>query len=478
MRIRGILLGATKGVLWGVLGCVLMLVVVVIVVLEDRPDLKIWHTADLDAEFRAGSETDTFEKYLALEERLFAQLEERVCSKLEASDRSTLNRFNRGSMSDPKVFERDWNRTFELKQDQPKAAVLAVHGLSDSPYSVRAVATRMHAAGAWVVGLRLPGHGTAPVGLVDVEWEDWAAAYRLAARHLKAKVGDKPFYLVGFSTGAALAVEYSLAALDDDTLPRANGLLLMSPAIGVTPAAAMAVWIEGFGKLFGLRKFAWTDIGPPTDPFKYISFAVNAGHQIYRLTTEIRTGLAESDRLAEFPPVLAFQSAVDATVSIADLVSELMMRLPEAGHELVVFDINRVTEVEHLLKFDPRDTLLPLLEHSEPRFTLSAIVNENETSDRLVVRTNAAGQTIEMPLNLVWPRDVFSLSHVSLPFPPDDPVYGPEWRPDAMHVQIGAAALRGENGVIQIAPADMLRLRWNPFYSYMIRRMLAFTNLG
>jgi hypothetical protein len=35
-------------------------------------------------------------------------------------------------------------------------------------------------------------------------------------------------------------------------------------------------------------------------------------------------------------------------------------------------------------------------------------------------------------------------------------------------------ALRGERGALQINAADMLRLRYNPFYPYMERRLLEF----
>ena len=45
----------------------------------------------------------------------------------------------------------------------------------------------------------------------------------------------------------------------------------------------------------------------------------------------------------------------------------------------------------------------------------------------------------------------------------------------AQELQIGKLALRGERGVLQIPAADMLRLRWNPFYSYMEQRLLEFT---
>jgi hypothetical protein len=37
--------------------------------------------------------------------------------------------------------------------------------------------------------------------------------------------------------------------------------------------------------------------------------------------------------------------------------------------------------------------------------------------------------------------------------------------------------MRGERKVLQVSAADMLRLRYNPFYSYQEQRMLAFVGL-
>jgi hypothetical protein len=34
--------------------------------------------------------------------------------------------------------------------------------------------------------------------------------------------------------------------------------------------------------------------------------------------------------------------------------------------------------------------------------------------------------------------------------------------------------MRGERDVLQVRAADMLRLRWNPFYPYVEQRLLAF----
>ncbi len=130
--------------------------------------------------------------------------------------------------------------------------------MSDSPYSMRTVGEALHEQGAHVIGLRLPGHGTAPSGLVTFGWEDMAAAVRLAMEHLSRNVGNKPLYLVGYSNGGALSVHYVLDSLQDESLPRVNGVVLLSPAIGVSPMAAFAVWQARAGHWLGLEKLAAT----------------------------------------------------------------------------------------------------------------------------------------------------------------------------------------------------------------------------
>ena len=83
----------------------------------------------------------------------------------------------------------------------------------------------------------------------------------------------------------------------------------------------------------------------------------------------------------------------------------------------------------------------------------------------------------ESDLGLSWPDDVYSLSHVALPFPPDDPLYGTRPREKTPGIRLGNIALRGERGVLQIPASDILRLRWNPFYPYVEARVLEFLQL-
>jgi pimeloyl-ACP methyl ester carboxylesterase len=354
--------------------------------------------------------------------------------------------------------------------------------MSDSPYSLRSIGQRLHASGAWVVGLRIPGHGTAPSGLVDVRWEDMAAAVPLAVRHLREKVDDRPLYLVGYSNGGALAVHYVLSALEDSSFPQVNGLVLISPAIGVTKIAALAVWQARLGRFLGLNKLAWTDILPEYDPFKYGSFAVNAGDVVYRLTNEIQSrfeSLAAAGKLNRFPPVLSFSSLVDATVSTDAVVKNLFRHLPEGDHELVLFDINRQTEIVRVLTRDPKMNIMSMFSDESLHFTFSFVTNESGESQDIVLRQKKPDTSIisEIPLGMRWPRGLYSLSHVALPFPGNDQLYGRLDAGDSSKIQLGNLDFRGERGVLQIPASDMLRLRWNPFYPYIEQRVLEFVQL-
>ena len=256
MRTLGVVRTTAKHAAWALLyagaGGFLVAVVALVVHLNGRPDLKVWHTARLSEEFSADSRVESWAEYLALEDRLFDQLEAEVYDRIDPADRRHVARYHKGSLSDPQRWPRNWNRSFELSQKAPRAGVLLIHGMSDSPYSMRSLGERLSEEGASVVGLRVPGHGTAPSGLVDIEWQDMAAAVRIAARHLRESIGEQPLFVVGYSHGGALAVEHALDALENAQLPQWDRIVLLSPAIGITRLAALAVWQERLGHLLGL----------------------------------------------------------------------------------------------------------------------------------------------------------------------------------------------------------------------------------
>ena len=479
-------------VLSSLFGALVVIVVFVVFELNSRPDLSVWHTTELNQEFRADSGLRNFDQYLELEDRLFDQLDQLIYQKIEVKDQRAINRYYRGSLSDPGRWPVNWNRSFVLPVEKPKSSVLLLHGMSDSPYSLRSFGQLLHGRGAYVIGLRVPGHGQAPSGLLDVEWQDMAAAVRLAIAELQEKSDGSPMYIVGYSNGGALAVQYALDSLADSTLSPVDGLVLMSPEIGISKLAALAKWQERLGHLLGLEKLAWNSLLPEYDPWKYGSFALNAGKQAYLITQEIQkqiTEQAKAGTLDHMPPILAFQSVVDATVTAPALVHSLFERLPvisasgdgnkQQHHELVLFDINRFSEIDPLMKENPSAWIDPMRHSENQKFMLTLLSNKSRKDFHVVAASRMPGTSSVESCDTVlsWPNYVYPLSHVALPIPPDDPVYGGSEASRSPGIDLGALALRGERNVLQVPAADMLRLRYNPFHGYMERRALVFMGL-
>jgi alpha-beta hydrolase superfamily lysophospholipase len=450
------------------------------------PPLHAWHRLQLREEFRAGGAgaPASFDDYLRLEDRLFAEVRSRILSDPAAADTMPLGRYRPGSVAEKWALETRYNRSFELAPPSPKGAVLLVHGLSDSPYSMRALAEDFFAQGYYVLVLRLPGHGTIPSGLVDVSWNDWFAAVTLAAKHAAARKGSGPFLAGGHSTGAALLSLYSVRSLDDPSLPRPARLYLVSPAIGISPFAVMTNVVAALSPLPYFEKSKWLDVLPEYDPFKFNSFPVNAGNQIHRLTRVLAAELgqaSERGRLDAMPRVVVFQSLVDSTVTANEVVHGLLNRLPARGHELVVFDVNRRADIEGFLSPGLTEAIGRLENAPSFPFRVTVVANRPDGSAAIRLRTRAAGESQErdMDLPLEWPKGVVSVGHVSLPFPPDDPVYGLDPQPvagDPPVYPLGALAIRGESGALTVPLAAFSRLRSNPFFEVIratVRRTLA-----
>jgi len=478
------LLVAAGGFAAGAVAVLVVLVAAYAIVLRDRAALEPWHLAQLDAEFTAAdaARVQSLANYLALEEALFRQLDDQVYARVPAAADGVVNRYAGGGRADPRGRRPDWNHTIELRAPQPVGGVLLLHGASDSPYSMRALAERFRERGFEVLALRLLGHGTAPAGLVSARWQDGAAAARLGARHVAGRLPPgRPFYIAGYSTGGALAVEYELARLGGEDLPAPAGLVLVSPAIGVSPAAALAVWQSRLAALPGLESLAWNDLLPEYDPYKYGSFAVNAGDQVYRLTQRVGAQLSAragtDGRVHGLPPILAFQSVADATVSTPALVHALFERLAPEGHELVLFDVDRHGVASQFLAPGMRAVRRDLLEGPPLAFDLTVLGTQAGEAEAITAFRRAAGGTAvaSAATGLRWPPATFSLSHVALPFPPDDPLYGAR-RPEAPGaLYLGRIEAQGERGVITIPAGALLRLRHNPFFGYLAERVDAFT---
>jgi len=444
------------------------------------PPLQPWHTERLTEEFtvQKADRIRTLQDYWKLEDRLFTELEEKVYARVDTGPAFELVRFSPGSAADPFMRNPNWNRTFELNAPEPVGGVLLLHGMSDGPYSLRALGEYLQQQGYTVVGLRLPGHGTAPSGLKYITMEDMSAAVRVAMAHLAGELGARPIHMVGYSNGATLALEYSIEAMEGNVSPTPASLVLISPSIRVHAAAALASFKDGLAAVPGLGKLAWLNIVPEFDPFNYNSFATNAGDVTHRLTRSVESRVAARARTNPdrvLPPVLVFKSTVDSTVNTDAVVDSLLKLLKPNRHELVLFDINRSAAIAKLLIDDPAPLTDRLMAEDDLPFAVTLISNESEESTAVVARYkapfSASASTIE-PLGLAWPSGVVSLSHIALPFPPDDPLYGQSPPETGDVLFLGDMAIRGERGMLRLDPEWLLRQRNNPFYDYLEERAL------
>ncbi|MEA1890646.1 MAG: alpha/beta hydrolase [Pseudomonadota bacterium] len=449
---------------------------------SDSP-LEPWHTEKLTEEFTVAMTDDqvrNFDDYLALEQRLFSQLDEKVYANTATGPAHTLKRYSAGSSADPRRIEPNWNRSFEFHVDAPVGGVLLLHGMSDSPYSLRALGKTLNQRGYQVVGLRLPGHGTAPSGLKHVTWQDMAAAVKLAMDHLANSLGPRPIHMVGYSTGAPLSLDFTLNAIEEAKVPVPASLVLISPAIRVHPTGALAGFKNALAALPGLGGLAYLSIMDEFDPYKYNSFATNAGAQVHRITRDVdqrMQALAQNPAAADkLPPILVLKSTVDSTVTTDAVVDNLLMHLPANRNELVLFDINRNTAIKStMLVSDPGPLTHRMMADQSLPFAVTFVTNENPHSARVVARRKAPFSLEKSDtehLDLSWPRGVVSLSHVALPIPPDDPLYGQHPPTDDELVFLGDMAIKGERGLLKIPGDWLLRLRYNPFYPYLQTRVL------
>jgi len=444
------------------------------------PPLARWHTfvpRELSADELA---TATWVDYLRAEDALLAQVKAQVSDKLKARDCTFANRYCPRSPIYPPGFKHDWNRSFVLEPaGVPLGVVVLLHGLTDSPYSVRHIAELYRAHGWLALAIRLPGHGSVPAGLTEATTDQWRAATRLAVREARRRVGSgKPLHIVGYSNGAALALDYVLSALDDKSLAHVDRLVLLSPSIGIGEEARFA-GIAGWPAVFPpFAKAAWLEVLPEFNPYKYNSFPVNAARESYLMTQVVQEELAAhfaDHTLGGLPPILTFQSLVDSTIDMPSVITALYNRLPANGSELVLFDMNRNAIFAPLLKPDAAPPLATLLPPAPRDFAVTLVTNET-TGDTVVAQLTSAGATVATATSLqqTWPAQVYSVGHIALPYPLTDGLYGLTPDPaDNSGIHIGSLAVRGESDVLVISPTLLTRISANPFYPFMATKIEA-----
>ena len=433
------------------------------------PPLKPWQTVHLEEEFTArdAAACQTLDDYLAIEDRVFAELDAKIIQALTPDDDPLSNRYARKKPSGP-----NWNRTVELEPEILRGGGLMLHGLSDAPYSMKHFAELYHSKGYLVLAMRMPGHGTIPTGLVYANAKDWMTASEIGARHILEKIGpDLPFHIVGYSNGGALALKHTLNEIEKDGDTSVNRLILVSPMVGVSSVARYARYLNWLGSIPYFEKSRWIDLLPEYLAYKYNSFPAMAGYQSYVVSSSIQdqlARLAKDKHLSSLPPVLAFQSIVDATVSVQATVDSLFDFLHGNDNELVLFNVNTSSGTRQFIKEADLNLGHKLFKDRKRHYHLSVVANRTESSPK-VVEYSANSDAVDFAtrdLGMEWPKGVYSLSHIALPMPSDDTEYGFE-------SPLGRLSPHGEKRILTVPIGQVMRIMCNPFYPYLEEKIIS-----
>ncbi|NMH59225.1 alpha/beta hydrolase [Alteromonas ponticola] len=204
-----------------------------------------------------------------------------------------------------------------------KVAVL-FHGLSDSPFYMRAIATKLFEEGLNVIVPLTPGHGLreADEAMEDSDMPQTWRQYADSIVQIATQLGDE-VYLGGFSAGAAIATDYYLRQPE-----QVDGLFLFSAAL------ALSDYAESMAKIWGTKWIArlldgeYQATGP--NPHKYPSVSGYAGLQLMSIIKDIRNRLENGQQIDV--PVFAAHSQADLTTPIHGV--EELLRHTEQRHTL------------------------------------------------------------------------------------------------------------------------------------------------
>jgi len=458
---------------------IIVLIVVSIIVVRayssrNLPDLETWNTIKPDPELLLNNDYNSFEEFVEADKIYIKE----NFKKINSENLGLFNKYNPKGISYPLDKEVNYNASFVLDpgKNNTKGVIVLIHGLSDSPYHIYNLGKYFLKKGFYVFGLRMPGHGTLPSGLLDVKWQDWYKAVKWSmkkAGDLAIKRDNVPVYMGGFSTGGSLSIHYSLNAVSDDELVIPKKIFLFSPAAGVSKLAVIGAWHKTLSWIGYFKKFAWLDILPEYDPAKYMSFTKNAGRQVFllsELNKELAQKVKDKGLVEKLPSYISFESWVDATVNVHDLV-DLYSVIGDKNDVLVIFDINHKFSPfmkKEIIENSPQDIDFSM----NNSFEVHVLTNKTDStgiakcSEVGIFRLKNGKYSDDLfpDTNIYWPKRYFALSHICVPISPTNNLYGDD-------SYLNKLEIHGERQVLLITSADINRIRYNPFYELMTREL-------
>uniref|UniRef100_UPI0040579F3D alpha/beta hydrolase n=1 Tax=Candidatus Electrothrix sp. TaxID=2170559 RepID=UPI0040579F3D len=331
---------------------------------------------------------------------------------------------------------------------------LLIHGLIDSPYLLSNIRDSLHRQYpcALIRAVLLPGDGTVVGDSLEMDHKEFRRIVEYGVKGFQEDAQIEELYLVGFSAGTTLAIDYMKnhpSAAQRLRADKITGLILLSPSIKAkSPFAFLASFISLFKD--------WESRFDEEDAVRYESFSYNAGAVFYALTRDMM-----DPEYALKVPVLMAVTADDTTVD-AEAARRFFCSSDAAQQRVLIW----------YQSIDPA------------------------VNNRIAQAADLQCDTIlEIPLEEMKEEfKTVNISHLSIPIRPEDPHYGLHGR--YRHCRKYAASpadlaacrdeeednLFGENNVEEL-PADLKpqyrtlrRSTFNPFYEQLEAMLFCFTD--
>jgi esterase/lipase len=316
------------------------------------------------------------------------------------------------------------NSPFEMHPNTPtKKGILLVHGLYDTPYTLRDLAKQFSAHGFLVQTVLLPGHGTVPGDLLKTHGTAWIKAVQYGIDSLAKQV--EQIYLVGYSMGGTLTTYIALQR------PEIKAMILIAPALQPRRHFVdLQIQLYRMAS-FVSRSMLWYESVLQTSQVRYESFPYYAAYQVCQLM---------------------------------QMVNKLLKQKPlQIPIFVVATEDDESVNTEVILDFFQRQT--------NPQNHLLLYSNDyhDNADSRVTVRASAYPE-----------QNILDFAHTGLPIAPDNPQYGQfgEFK-DFQHYNYNLRKHPGEIYLGAITSRNLKkhviqRLSYNPDFRFMAMKMVEF----